>query len=152
MTEAYRQGFMEKCAEHGVSPSALVKYAGMPRFMSKALRSACGGYFHRLFGGDVKSLKKITDALQTQRHALLRGMDSVRAAGRPEMMDMFRGQLKGLSDAYRKEMAKLLKERAAVATTRARTGLSLAGMTGLYGLYENAKDDPAADRWDRYNI
>ena len=169
MTEAYRLGFAEKCAELGVDHKALAKEAQLlSGFMSgvegvgKALKafgsagsaaarkSLGSGYFQRLLGGNVKELEHITKLTQAQRHALLRGMDSVRAAGRPELMEQFRRPLQSMSHIYKRDMAKLLAERAAVFRTRLKTGLGLGGAVGLYGLYSNSRPDPDADRWSSY--
>lgn len=175
MTEAYRQGFVEKCAECGVDPDRLVKQAQMMRFLAGlgkplegvgtairsfgsygmdaargSLKGVAGGYFHRLLGGNLKELNRITRLTQAQRHALLRGMDSVRAAGRPELMEQFRRPLQSMSHIYKRDMAKLLAERAAVFRTRLKTGLGLGGAASLYGLYANSQPDPAEDRWAGY--
>jgi hypothetical protein len=175
MIKAYRQGFVEKCAECGVDPDRLVKQAQIMKFLAGlgkplegvgaairslgsssmdaargSLKGVAGGYFHRLLGGNLKELNYITKLTQAQRHALLRGMDSVRAAGRPELMEQFRRPLQSMSHIYKRDMAKLLAERAAVFKTRLKTGLGLGGAAGIYGLYSNSRPDPDADRWSSY--
>lgn len=51
MTEAYRQGFMAKCAEHGVSPDNLVKAAQWYRQFTQPFKS----YWKYLVNGGGKA-------------------------------------------------------------------------------------------------
>ena len=172
MTEAYRLGFAKKCAEYGVDAPGLLKQAQIGQLLQKILKpigtagdalkafgaagadvarkSLGSGYFHRLLGGNVKELEHITKLTQAQRHALLRGMDSVRAAGHPELMEQFRRPLQSMSSIYKRDMAKLIADRAAVFKTRLKTGLGLAGATGLYGIYANSRPDLNESRWSSY--
>lgn len=175
MTKAYRLGFVEKCAECGVDPDRLVKQAQITKFLAGlgkplkgvgaairsfgssgldaargSLKGVAGGYFHRLLGGNLNELERIAKLTQAQRHALLRGIDSVRAAGHPELMEQFRRPLQSMSSIYKRDMAKLLAERSAVFKTRLKTGLGLAGATGLYGIYANSRPDPNESRWSSY--
>jgi len=142
MTEAYRQGFMDKMAE-----ASLVKEAWIRRRLAGMVAGA-PGYFSRLLGGNVGPLETAMAAIKGQRKAMLQAMEALKgtAEGAAEIKRMT-PTLNMLTNMYGNAARGLKAERAAVMDTRLKTGVSLAALMGLYGLYANSKKDSNEKRW-----
>lgn len=150
--EAYIHGFCKTAEENGVAPEELMKVAGLGSFFAPvgSFLSSTGKYLHRLAGGNVGNLERTFENAVKHRRSLLQGLDSVRAAGHPELMQQFRRPIDSMSSVMKRTAKNLKAEREAVRKARLGTGAVLTGGTFLAGLPLNAVPDKAESGWIDY--